>query len=61
MNKRKEAQARDVRRAAIVRLFNKNKDLARALQKKVLDDEDSYVSMFRELARDKIRKEKAKT
>ena len=61
MSKRKEAHARDMRRAAIIRLFNKNKDLARALHKKVLDDETSLISMFRELARDKKRKEKAKS
>lgn len=61
MNKRKEANARDIRRAAIIRLFNKNKDLARALYKKVLDYETSFISMFRELAREKVRKEKAKS
>lgn len=61
MNRRKEAHARDMRRAAIIRLFNKNKDLTRALHKKVLDDETSYISMFRELAREKVRKEKAKS
>lgn len=61
LGKRKEAQARDIRRAAIIRLFNKNKALARALHKSVLDDETSLISMFQELARDKKRKEKAKS
>ncbi len=61
LSKRKEAHARDMRRATIIRLFNKNKALARALQKSVLDDDTSLISMFQELARDKIKKEKAKS
>ena len=59
--KRKEANARDIRRAAIIRLFNKNKSLARELHKGVLDDETSLISMFHELAREKERKERAKS
>jgi hypothetical protein len=53
LGKRKEAHARDIRRAAIIRLFNKNKALSKALTKGVLDDETSLISMFHELSREK--------
>jgi hypothetical protein len=43
-------------------MFNKNRSLALALQQKsVLDNEDSLICMFQELAREHERKEKAKS
>lgn len=62
MDKKRESQARDQRRQALVRMFNKNRSLASALQQKsVLDNEDSLICMFQELAREHERKEKAKS
>jgi len=61
LGKEKEAKAKELRQKAFIKIFFKNTDLAKNIPKSVLDDENSLISMFYLLAKEKERKEKAKS